>query len=201
MPGCLTEQRGNLTRQHRSVFPCLPLAVSTSTLTLCLIKIAIPQRERKKNPALDINSGKVRGHAKSRSYSGNYTLGHPVDMEQQTHQPLLTPHTQSFTNILHLHVHTSSGGLSFYSLFVTLLRSNAHTLRSSMVGSDTKLMPCHTGCQQISQWITPQPLDVHRAKGHKNGRESEEERTECQTGCNEAHILAEGHKKNEWWTA
>lgn len=39
-----------------------------------------------------------------------------------------------------------------------------------MEGSDTKLMPCHTGCQQISQWITPQPLDVHRAEGHKHER-------------------------------
>lgn len=25
-------------------------------------------------------------------------------------------------------------------------------------GADTKLMPCHTGRQQISQWITPEPL-------------------------------------------
>lgn len=39
-----------------------------------------------------------------------------------------------------------------------------------MEGSDTKLMPCHTGCQQISQWITPQPLDVHGAEGHKHER-------------------------------
>lgn len=54
-----------------------------------------------------------------------------------------------------------------------------------MVGSDTKLMPCHTGCQQISQWITPQPLDVHRAKGHKHGSkrvEEEESEAECEAG-------------------
>lgn len=66
-----------------------------------------------------------------------------------------------------------------------------------MVGSDTKLMPCHTGCQQISQWITPQPLDVHRAKGHKHGREREERRGEERVRQSVrlaviGHILARG---------
>lgn len=72
-------------------------------------------------------------------------------------------------------------------VFLTL--SDTHMLRSSMVGSDTKLMPCHTGCQQISQWITPQPLDVHRAKGHKHGRkrvEEEESEAECEAGNGKA---------------
>lgn len=58
-----------------------------------------------------------------------------------------------------------------------------------MVGSDTKLMPCHTGCQQISQWITPQPLDVHRAKGHKHGSkrvDEEESEAECEAGNGKA---------------
>lgn len=58
-----------------------------------------------------------------------------------------------------------------------------------MVGSDTKLMPCHTGCQQISQWITPQPLDVHRAKGHKHGR------GEVEGGNIEATNKLRGEKK------
>lgn len=56
-----------------------------------------------------------------------------------------------------------------------------------MVGSDTKLMPCHTGCQQISQWITPQPLDVHRAEGHKHERRRGESETECETGSDRAY--------------
>lgn len=60
--------------------------------------------------------------------------------------------------------------LSRPSLSAPLPRSLTHTLGGSMEGSDTKLMPCHTGCQQISQWITPQPLDVHRAEGHKHER-------------------------------
>lgn len=67
--------------------------------------------------------------------------------------------------------------------------SDTHMLRSSMVGSDTKLMPCHTGCQQISQWITPQPLDVHRAKGHKHGSkrvDEEESEAECEAGNGKA---------------
>lgn len=29
-------------------------------------------------------------------------------------------------------------------------------------GGDTKLMPCRTGRQQISHWITPAPLAAHR---------------------------------------
>lgn len=60
--------------------------------------------------------------------------------------------------------------LSRPSLSAPLPRSLTHTLRGSMEASDTKLMPCHTGCQQISQWITPQPLDVHGAEGHKHER-------------------------------
>lgn len=67
-------------------------------------------------------------------------------------------------------------------------------LRSSMVGSDTRLMPCHTGCQQISQWITPQPLDVHRPKGHKHGRETRrgESEAECETSSQNGYTAAEG---------
>lgn len=136
---------------------------------------------KRKSVALDINSGKnwkFYGHAKEKGYNMNFTLGHPTDMEQHTH-------TSHYSHpITHVSVYAKFYKHIWYAYWCTnilrlislLLRlPDTHMLRSSMVGSDTRLMPCHTGCQQISQWITPQPLDVHRAKGHKHSREGEEE--------------------------
>lgn len=95
----------------------------------------------------------------------------------------------AFTNTFCIHADKLIFVVSFF--FGSLSLADTHTLRSSMVGSDTKLMPCHTGCQQISQWITPQPLDVHRAKGHKHGRgrerSREENEVECKTGSEIAY--------------
>lgn len=145
------------------------------------------ERGKNKRAAVNINSGKkgerwkVKSPAKLRRYSINFTLGHPVDTERQTHEHITCglshtlAYTQSFTNTSRMHTDTptfiDSPALSPLSSSDSLALSDTHTLRGSMVGSDTKLMPCHTGCQQISQWITPQPLDVHRAKGHKHGRQ------------------------------
>lgn len=158
---------------RKQLWPVCLVDASTSTLTWHLIKTAITHRERN-SAAVDINSGKngkVKRLCKTEELQCQfYAWASSWHGATITHKPLLTPNTQSFTNILRLHADTLTDSLS---LFFWLARSLTHTLRSSMVGSDTKLMPCHTGCQQISQWITPQPLDVHRAKGHKHGREME----------------------------
>lgn len=123
-------------------------------------------------------NGKVKVRGKLGSLSINFTLGYPADIKQQRHITCAPSHIQAYTqrNVC-MQTHNIAQTRPFLPttppFFLTL--SDTHMLRSSMVGSDTKLMPCHTGCQQISQWITPQPLDVHRAKGHKHGSKRVEE--------------------------
>lgn len=82
-------------------------------------------------------NGKVKGPAKLRRYSINFTLGHPVDTEQQTHEHITyslshtLAYTQSFTNTSRMHTDTptfiDSLSLSLLSLLLTLSLSLTHT--------------------------------------------------------------------------
>lgn len=193
MAGCLTEQWGALTRLFCPVLPSLPLA---NTLTWHLIKTAITHGLGGKiGAAVDINSGKKwKGESSWKTREPQYQFyAWASSWYQATETHYLCPitHSSIYTKkCMHAdaqHPQTRPFLPTTPPFFLTL--SDTHMLRSSMVGSDTKLMPCHTGCQQISQWITPQPLDVHRAKGHKHGSkrvEEEESEAECEAGNEKA---------------
>ena len=159
--------------------------------TLCpgiLLKLLSPIEgggRGSKRAALDINSGKKwKGERSCKTKEVQYqfyawasswhraanTWAHYL--RPITHASLYTKFYKHISYAYrHTNIHRLSLSLSPLSSSDSLALSDTHTLRGSMVGSDTKLMPCHTGCQQISQWITPQPLDVHRAKGHEHGRQ------------------------------
>lgn len=193
MAGCLTEQWGALTRLFCPVLPSLPLA---NTLTWHLIKTAITHGLGGEiGAAVDINSGKKwKGESSRKTREPRYQFyAWASSWYQATETHYLCPitHSSIYTKkCMHAdaqHPQTRPFLPTTPRFFLTL--SDTHMLRSSMVGSDTKLMPCHTGCQQISQWITPQPLDVHRAKGHKHGSkrvEEEESEAECEAGNEKA---------------
>lgn len=145
--------------------------------------------------AVDINSGKKwKGESSRKTREPQYQFyAWASSWYQATETHYLCPitHSSIYTKkCMHAdaqHPQTRPFLPTTPRFFFTL--SDTHMLRSSMVGSDTKLMPCHTGCQQISQWITPQPLDVHRAKGHKHGSkrvEEEESEAECEAGNEKA---------------
>lgn len=175
MAGCLLDQQGGLTSLIRTVLASLPLAVFTSTHT-----------SPEKRAAMDIKSGrngKDKGHAQVRGprHHSHVSLGHWASntwdiTHTQSHMLVRMP-----ANLICIWTLTFRIFLLSFSDTLSPSLWHTHTLWSSMVSSDTKLMPCHTGCQQISQWITPQPLDVHRAKGHKHGRERERRKRESET--------------------